>query len=286
MDVLYKGVAFDGKISVTVIEATEMINEAMNIHNLSPLAAAALGRTLIASTFMCSTIKSADDRLSVTLAGNGVGGNIVVAGDAQLNMRGYIDNPYCELPLNDKGKLDVAGCVGKGRLTVVRSMGLKEPYTGSCDIESGEIAEDFARYYTFSQQQPTGMALGVKIGTNGKCIGAGGVIFQLMPDADEKTIDKAQDYMLTLSDVSTIMEKEGAEKFIERAFPDYVYETFTPKYNCLCSREYIDGILMTLGYDELCDTIKKEGKVEVCCHFCNKKYVYEQKDVDALFEKR
>lgn len=285
MDVLYKGVAFNGKISVTVIEATKMVNDAMEIHNLSPLAAAALGRTLIAATFMSSTIKSEDDRLSVTLAGDGVGGNIVVAGDAMLNMRGYIDNPSCYLPLNAKGKLDVAGCVGKGRLTVVKSMGLKEPYTGSCEIESGEIAEDFAKYYTFSEQQPTGMALGVKVGTNGKCIGAGGVIFQLMPDADDETIDKAQDFMLGLTDVSTIMEKEGAESFIKKSFPDYIYETFTPKYNCLCSKEYIDGILITLGYKELCETVEKEGKVEVCCHFCNKKYVYRKDDIDKLFGK-
>lgn len=285
MDVLYKGVAFDGKISVTVIEATEMVNKAIEIHGLSPLAAAALGRSLVAATFMSSTLKSAEDRLSVTLSGDGVGGQIVVAGDAALNMRGYIDNPTCYLPLNAKGKLDVAGCVGKGRLTVVKSMGLKEPYTGSCAIESGEIAEDFARYYAYSEQQPTAMALGVKVGRGNKCIGAGGVIFQAMPDADDDSLKKAEDLALSLTDVSTVMETVGADKFVENTFTDYVYEKFSPKYNCLCSKDYIDGVLLTLGYDELCDTCEKEGKVEVACHFCNKKYVYNKTDIDKLFQK-
>ena len=282
MDILYKGVAFNGKISVTVIEATQMVNEAIKIHNLSPLAAAALGRTLIASTFMASTLKSEGDRLSVTLNGNGVGGHIVVAGDSNLNMRGYIDNPQCELPLNSKGKLDVAGCVGQGRLTVVKSMGLKDPYTGSCNIESGEIAEDFAAYYTFSEQQPTGMALGVKIGTDLNCVGAGGVIFQTLPDADDDSIEKAEQLLYSLTDISSIIQNEGAKTFVERAFDDYTFETFKPRYNCICSNEYISGMLITLGAKELYDTVEKQGNIEVHCHFCNKDYVYYKEDIDSL----
>lgn len=285
MDVLYKGVAFGGEISLTVIEATEMVNEAIRIHDLSPLAAAALGRTLIAATFMSSTLKSDEDRLSVTLSGNGVGGQIVVAGDAALNMRGYIDNPHCELPLNAKGKLDVAGCVGKGRLTVVKSMGLKEPYTGSCAIESGEIAEDFAAYYAYSEQQPTAMALGVRIGKGNACIGAGGVIFQALPGASEKSLVAAEQLALSLTDISSVMGKIGADRFVDANFKDYSYERFVPEYRCLCSKDYIDGVLLTLGYDELMQTCEQEGKVEVNCHFCNKKYVYFKSDVNALFGK-
>ena len=282
MDILYKGVAFNDKISVTVIEATSLVNEAIKIHKLSPLAAAALGRTMIASTFMASTLKGETDRLSVTLSGNGVGGHIVVAGDTKLNIRGYIDNPQCDLPLNAKGKLDVAGCVGKGRLTVVKSMGLKEPYTGSAEIVSGEIAEDFAAYYTYSEQQPTGMALGVKIGTNLECVGAGGVVFQVLPDADDLSIDMAENLLMTLFDVSTIMQNEGAESFVKRVFKDYKYETFYPKYQCICSSDYIEKMLLTLGENELRDTVEKEGKIEVHCHFCNKNYTYFKEDVDKL----
>lgn len=282
MDILFKGIAFNNKISVTVIEATQLVNDAIKIHKLSPLAAAALGRTMIASTFMASTLKSEDDRLSVTISGDGVGGHIVVASDSKLNIRGYIDNPQCDLPLNSKGKLDVAGCVGKGRITVLKSMGLKEPYTGSAEIVSGEIAEDFAAYYTFSEQQPTGMALGVKIGTNLECIGAGGVIFQTLPNADDESIDKAEELLLTLGDISTVMQNEGAKAFVERVFSDYTYETFLPKYKCICSKEYIDSMLITLGKKELYETLEKEGKIEVHCHFCNKKYTYLEDDVNTL----
>lgn len=282
MDVLYKGVAFDGQVSVTVIQATKMVNEAIKIHNLTPLAAAALGRTMIAGTFMAATLKGKDDRLSITISGDGVGGHIVVAGDSFLNIRGYIDNPNCELPLNSRGKLDVAGCVGKGRLTVVKSMGLKEPYTGSAQIVSGEIAEDFASYYTFSEQQPTGMALGVKIGTDLSCVGAGGVIFQTLPGATDKAIDKAEELLLSLGDISSIIQNEGAQNFVKRAFSDYNYQTFTPKYNCICSKDYIDSMLLTLGQKELHETLNKEGKIEVHCHFCNKKYTYYQEDVNQL----
>ena len=282
MDVLYKGVAFNNNISVTVIEATQLVNEAIKIHNLSPLAAAALGRSMIAAAFMSSTLKGKDDRLSVTISGDGVGGHIVVAGDSNLNIRGYIDNPQCDLPLNSIGKLDVAGCVGRGRMTVVKSMGLKEPYTGSAEIVSGEIAEDFAAYYTFSEQQPTGMALGVKIGKNYECIGAGGVIFQTLPNADDAEVVKAEDFLMTLSDISSIMQNEGAEAFIKRAFTDYSYEEYLPKYQCVCSREYIDSILLTLGKQELYDTLEKEGKIEIHCHFCNKDYIYRKEEIDAL----
>ena len=199
-----------------------------------------------------------------------------------LIVRGKSIDLIVVLPLNAKGKLDVAGCVGKGRITVLKSMGLKEPYTGSAQIVSGEIAEDFASYYTFSEQQPTGMALGVKIGTDLSCVGAGGVIFQTLPGATDEAIDKAEALLLTLGDISSVMQNEGAENFVKRAFSDYFYETFKHKYNCVCSNEYIDSMLLTLGKRELYQTLQKEGKIEVHCHFCNKKYTYDEKAVNNL----
>ena len=143
MNKLLKTIVFDGQIALSVLDTTDMVNEAIRIHKLSPLSAAALGRTLTVCTFMSSNLKSDEDKLSVTVAGDGVGGKITVCGNGKLNMRGFIDNPQAELPLRKDGKLDVGGCVGKGRLTVVRSMGLKEPYSGSAELVSGEIAEDF-----------------------------------------------------------------------------------------------------------------------------------------------
>ncbi|MBQ4098068.1 MAG: Hsp33 family molecular chaperone HslO, partial [Clostridia bacterium] len=212
MNKLLKGLIFGGEISLSVLDTTEMVNKAIEIHGLSPVCAAALGRTLTVCTFMASNLKNQNDKLSVTVAGNGPGGKITVCGNGNLDMRGFIDNPNVDLPLRADGKLDVGGLVGKtGRLTVVRSMGLKDPYSGSSQLVSGEIAEDFTAYYALSEQQPTAIALGVKIGTDLKCIGAGGVIMQAMPGASDAAICMAEDVMSQLSTVSTLVQEVGAE---------------------------------------------------------------------------
>ena len=153
MDKLLKGVTENGFLSVTLIEETKVVNTAIKLHNLNPLTAAALGRTLIASTFMASELKSESDRLSVTVAGDGVGGKVIVSAGSDLKVRGYIENPDAELPLKQNGKLDVASLIGNGRITVVRSTGLKGSYTGTSKIISGELAEDFAYYYAVSEQK-------------------------------------------------------------------------------------------------------------------------------------
>ena len=187
MDKIYKTLLFDGKISLAILETTEIVNQAIKYHKLTPLTAAALGRTMTASLFMASNLKNEGDKLSVTISGDGKGGQIIVSVDSKLRVRGYIDNPTANLPLNELGKLDVRGCVGKGRMTIVRNMGLKEPYSGSCEIVSGEIAEDFAYYYTISEQEPTAMALGVLVDGEGKCIGSGGIVMQALPGCDDET---------------------------------------------------------------------------------------------------
>lgn len=283
MDRLFKGLLFDGDVSVTVLETTEMVNTAIEYHDLSPVCAAALGRVMTATTFMASGLKNEDDRLSVTINGDGEGGSIVVCGDSALNMRGYIDNPHVDLPLNAIGKLDVRGCVGKrGRITVVKSMGLKEPYTGSCHIVSGEIAEDFAAYYTYSEQIPTAMALGVKIGKDLKCVGAGGVVFQVMPGAREESIESAEKLIGEFAAVSTMIEEGGAQGIIDKFFKTVDFTEYSARYKCNCSKNYVDGILLTLGKTELYDALEKEGKVEVECHFCPNKYTYLKEDIDKL----
>ena len=285
MGKIYKTLIYDGQISLSVLDTTDVVNKAIELHGLTPLCAAGLGRALTVASFMATSLKDENEKLSVTIDGNGVGGKIVVCADGNLNVRGSIVNPHADLPLKPNGKLDVGGLVGnEGTITVVKNLGLKEPYVGKCKLVSGEIGEDFAAYYAYSEQQPTAIAVGVLV-KNDKCIGAGGVIFQAMPDADDDSLKKAEDLALSLTDVSTVMETVGADKFVENTFTDYVYEKFSPKYNCLCSKDYIDGVLLTLGYDELCDTCEKEGKVEVACHFCNKKYVYNKTDIDKLFQK-
>ena len=285
MNKLLKSLIFNNEISMSVLDTTDMVNDAISIHNLTPLTAAALGRTLTVCTFMASNLKSEKDKLSVTVAGDGVGGKITVCGNGNLDMRGFIDNPSADLPLRSDGKLDVGGCVGKnGRLTVVRSMGLKEPYSGSAKLVSGEIAEDFTAYYALSEQQPTAIALGVKIGTNGRCVGAGGVVMQAMPGASDAAICMAEDVMSQLKNVSTLVEEVGAEGIIDKFIGEVNFTEYHPRYKCLCEKSYIEKVLISLGRNELDDIIKKEGSITVDCQFCNKKYVFNADDVERFFK--
>ena len=285
MNKLYKALIFDNQLSLSVLETTDMVNEAIKIHKLSPLSAAALGRTMTVCTFMSSDLKSEKDKLSVTVAGDGVGGKITVCGNGNLDMRGYIDNPQADLPLRADGKLDVGGCVGrKGRITVVKSMGLKEPYSGSSELVTGEIAEDFTAYYAFSHQIPTAIALGVKIGTDCTWIGAGGVVIQALPFATDEALSKAEQIMNELKNISTLIQNGGAEGIIERFFGNVNYQEYYPKYNCLCDRKNIEQVLVSLGKNELYDIIQKEGKIKVDCQFCDKLYEFDKNDVDQLFK--
>ena len=275
-------------MSLSVLETTEMVNDAIRIHGLSPVSAAALGRTLTVCTFMSSNLKSREDKLSVTVAGDGPGGKITVCGNGNLDMRGYIDNPNVNLPLRSDGKLDVGGCVGKnGRITVIRSMGLKDPYSGSSSLVSGEIAEDFTAYYALSEQQPTAIALGVRIGVDYKCVGAGGVIIQALPGADEENLIKAEKIIESLKNISSLIEDMGAEGVIDKYFGEVLYgekNVYTPAYRCLCNKEYIEKLLISLGKDEINDIIDKEGKIEVSCQFCDKVYTFDRESAEKLFK--
>ena len=271
MNKLLKTLIFDGQLSLSVLDTTEMVNDAIKIHGLSATAAAALGRTLTVSTFMASNLKNDGDKLSVVVAGDGVGGKITVCGNGNLCMRGVIGNPEATLPLRADGKLDVGGCVGRnGRITVTKSMGLKEPYSGSSKLVTGEIAEDFTAYYAYSEQMPTAIALGVKIGKTGKCVGAGGVIIQALPFATEEDLVKAENVMKNFSNISTLIEEKGAEGVLKEYFGDIDYREYNPEYKCLCNRNYVKGILTSLGEKEVNDIIEKEGSVKVSCQFCNK----------------
>ena len=288
MNKLIKTLVYGGEMSLSVLETTEMVNDAIRIHGLSPVAAAALGRTLTVCTFMSSNLKSREDKLSVTVAGDGPGGKITVCGNGNLDMRGYIDNPNVNLPLRSDGKLDVGGCVGKnGRITVIRSMGLKDPYSGSSSLVSGEIAEDFTAYYALSEQQPTAIALGVRIGVDYKCVGAGGVIIQALPGADEENLIKAEKIIESLKNISSLIEDMGAEGVIDKFFGEVLYgekNVYTPAYRCLCNKDYIEKLLISLGKDEINDIIDKEGKIEVSCQFCDKVYTFDRESAEKLFK--
>lgn len=286
MGKIYKTLIFDGQISLSVLDTTDVVNEAIRLHKLTPVCAAALGRTLTVTAFMASQLKGEDERLSVTINGNGAGGKIIAAADSKLNVRGAIDNPTIDLPLKANGKLDVGGVVGNsGYITVVKNLGLKEPYVGRSELVSGEIGDDFAAYYAYSEQQPTAIAVGVLI-KNERCIGAGGVIIQPLPDCTEENLVKAENLVNKFSDVSKQISETGVEGIIEKYFKGYDFNAFDVRYKCNCSDEYVRKVLITLGEKELYDAIEKDGKIEVCCQFCDKKYVYYKKDVDEFLGKQ
>lgn len=283
MGKIYKTLIYDGQISLSVLDTTDVVNKAIELHGLTPLCAAGLGRALTVASFMATSLKDENEKLSVTIDGNGVGGKIVVCADGNLNVRGSIVNPHADLPLKPNGKLDVGGLVGnEGMITVVKNLGLKEPYVGKCKLVSGEIGEDFAAYYAYSEQQPTAIAVGVLV-KNDKCIGAGGVILQPLPDCAEENIGKAEKLIAEFSDVSRKINEIGIDGIVKKYFDEYEFTKYETQYKCGCSREYVDKVLIALGKKELSDIIEKDGKIEVCCEFCDKKYVYGQKDVEELF---
>lgn len=283
MGKIYKTLIYDGQISLSVLDTTDVVNKAIELHGLTPLCAAGLGRALTVASFMATSLKDENEKLSVTIDGNGVGGKIVVCADGNLNVRGSIVNPHADLPLKPNGKLDVGGLVGnEGMITVVKNLGLKEPYVGKCKLVSGEIGEDFAAYYAYSEQQPTAIAVGVLV-KNDKCIGAGGVILQPLPDCAEENIGKTEKLIAEFSDVSRKINEIGIDGIIKKYFDEYEFTKYETQYKCGCSREYVDKVLIALGKKELSDIIEKDGKIEVCCEFCDKKYVYGQKDVEELF---
>lgn len=285
-DAILRGLLYNGEVSFAVADTTRLVNEAIRIHGLSALSAAALGRTLTAAAYMCSSLKEERGALSVSVKGDGVGGSIYVSGDKALHMRGYIENPHAELPPNAMGKLDVGGCVGRnGYLSVVRDDGDNIPFVGTTELVSGEIGEDFAAYFAYSEQIPTAVAVGVKIGTDGTCLGAGGVFLQPLPGASEESIEKAEKSIGQFSAISSLMERMTAQEVLEQYFGAVKFYTQKPEYKCNCSRHYIEGILAAMGEEELRSILAEQGEISVHCHYCNTDYKFTAAETEALISR-
>ena len=279
---IIQGLIFDGAVSATVLKTTDVVNTAVRLHGLSPLAAAALGRTLTATAFLGLSLKNPTDKLSVTVRGGGPLGNIVTACDAGLHLRGYVDRPDCDLPLKRPGKLDVGAGVGKeGTLTVIKDLGLKEPFSARSPLVSGEIAEDFALYFTQAEQTPSAVALGVLMGRTGKCRAAGGVILQPLPFCPEETLKKTEELVPRLSDVSRLFAGRSPREAAEALFSDCGLQILSERkaaFRCNCSRARIAGLLRGIRPEELETMFREDGQIEVVCHFCGKKYLFTSPD--------
>lgn len=288
-DVIVRGSSMDGSIRVFAGITTEMVERARQIHDCYPVAAAALGRTLTISAMMGATLKNDTDSMTVQFSGNGPLGRIVVVTDNKSRVRGYVENPQIELPLNKKGKIDVGGGVGRGRLSVIRDLGLKEPYVGQVPIVNGEIAEDLTYYFAVSEQVPTAIALGVLVDTDGSIICSGGFMLQLMPEASEKTAEKLEELMKTLPPVTTmIQDGMTAEDILFRVTDgfDMLMENkvIEPEYYCPCSKERMERALISIGKDEISEIIEEQGSAELTCQFCDNKYSFDREELEELLE--
>ena len=278
----------DGMVKATAVYTRALTERARQIHHTSPVATAALGRALAGVSMMGNALKGSGESVTLQIKGDGPLGTILAVSDAEGNVRGYVQDASVELPLRADGKLDVGSAVGhSGTLTVIKDLGLKEPYVGQVSIVSGEIAEDITNYFATSEQIPTVCALGVLVNPDLTIRKAGGFIIQLLPTTDDTIIDKVEKCISNIEPVTTMLDKGLSPETICRtvlpAFKLDVLDTSEPEYRCDCSRERVSRALISMGRDEL-EKLKEDEKTEVCCQFCDKKYVFTPADIDRLLE--
>lgn len=290
-DKLVRGSSMGGEIRVLAAVTTELVNEAQRIHHTYPVATAALGRLLTGAALMgAAGLKNESDSMTVQIKGEGEIKNLVAVSDCLSRVRGYISNPYVDRPLNDKGKLDVGGAIGGGFLSVVRDLGLKEPYAGQVPLVSGEIAEDLTYYYAKSEQIPTSVALGVLVDTDNTVIASGGFMIQMLPGATDEMAKRLEGILKELPPVTTmIRDGMSAEDILFRVTDGFPMicenNTVTPKYECKCSKERMEKALISVGKDTLTDLIEEQGQAELTCQFCDNKYLFNKQELTELLQK-
>lgn len=283
-DGLYHISLMGGQARAILIESTNLVQRAKDIHHLSRTATAALGRTLTMAAIMGSMLKNDSDSITAQIKGGGPIGTILAVAHGDCSVKGYVGNPDVELPRVGK-KLPVGPAVGKdGKLTVIKDLHLKEPYVGQVNLVSGEIAEDFAMYFTASEQTPSLVSLGVLV-SDEKVESAGGLLIQMLPGASEAAIASIENSAGMFMDISGTMReyhlKDAVQQLLLHLEPEVLQER-TPQYRCDCSRERIERMLVTLGRDELADMIEKQHGAQVDCHFCNRRYEFSEDDLKTI----
>ena len=286
-DKITRYLAYDGKISIMCAETTKLVEEARKIHDLSPVCTAAFGRVLTMAVMLGSEMKNKEDKLTIQINGKGPIGKILATSNSKGIVKGYVANPYIDLPLNEFGKLDVGGAVGiNGYLQVIKDIGLKDPYIGVSALTSGEIADDFANYLVKSEQRQSAVALGVLVDKNG-VRKSGGYIINAMPDATEKEISKIEKAVFEAGAISKMLDNNlSLEEIAKKVTGDknikVIQDNVEPKYECDCSKENMEKALEKIGKKELAEIIEEDGKAEIVCHFCNKKYNFSKEELEKI----
>lgn len=286
-DQIIRMLAKSAPVKASAITAEALVERARQIHKTLPLATAALGRSLMAASLMGNQLKEEKGAVTLRIKGDGPLGVITAVSDSEGNVRGYVQDGTVDLPLKVNGKLDVGRGVGEdGSLTIIKDLGLKEPYIGTIRLVSGEIADDVAAYFVESEQIPTACALGVLVNTDQSVLCAGGYLIQLLPGADDGVIGQIEQGVARVGGVTDALHKGmDAEALLREVLRDFDMEVLekTPvEYRCYCNRDRVTRALISLGKKELSDLIAEQGKAELTCQFCDKVYDYSREELEAL----
>ena len=289
MDKLVRAITKDGSVKAVAAVTKDLTEQVRNIHKTLPVATAALGRTLAAASMMGNALKEENASLTLQIKGGDPLGTVLAVSDHLGNVRGYVQNPQVDVPLREDGKLDVGRAVGAdGTLTVIKDIGLKEPYIGSVGLLGGEIAEDLAAYFVESEQIPTACALGVLIDRDQSVKAAGGYIIQLLPGAGEDVIAKVEGGVMAAGAVTALLDRDpDPEALLRTVLSDFeveILETAPIEYKCYCSRDRVERALISMGVAELEDLLAEQGGCELGCQFCDKVYRFTDKELQAIID--
>ena len=288
-DYIIRATAANDQIRAFAAVTTEMVETAREHHNTSTVATAALGRLLTAGAMMGSMMKGEKDVLTLQIKAGGPLQGITVTADSQGNVKGYVGNPDVCIPANSKGKLDVAGAVGPGFLTVIKDMGLKEPYSGQVMLQTCEIAEDLTYYFATSEQVPSAVGLGVLMNKNNTVRQAGGFIVQLMPFAEEEVISRLEQNVQKINSVTNLLEEgHTPESLLEKVLEGFdvqINEKMDTRFRCNCSKERVAKALISIGRKELNEMIQEGKPIEMNCHFCNTNYNFTVEELKEILRR-
>lgn len=286
-DKIVRAITGDGLVKAVAVTGRDLVERARNIHTLLPMATAALGRALLGASMMGDMLKEEEGSLTLQIKGGGPLGTILAVSDCEGNVRGYVQNPNVELMEKYQGKLDVGAAVGQdGTLTVIKDIGLKEPYVGSIGLFSGEIADDLAMYFVESEQIPTACALGVLVGLDQSVTAAGGYLIQLLPGASEDMITKIEAGVHAMGSVSHALadglDGEGLLRAVLKDFDLEILEKHPVEYRCYCSRDRVTRALISMGKKDLGELIQDQGQAELTCQFCDQVYHYSKEELEEI----